>query len=106
MDITAGAHNDIMKATDLAKQIVTKFGMSDKVGPVAHHDDDLHQLSTPSKTIIEGEIKAFVHSAKDRAVMLIKSHKMELDRLAKALLDYETLNQQEIEFAIKGKPIR
>ena len=59
-NVTSGAHNDIMKATDVARRMVTEFGMSDKVGPVAHHEDDYAKLSTPTKQIIESEIRTLV----------------------------------------------
>lgn len=103
-NITSGAHNDIMKATDVAKQMVTQFGMSDKLGPVFHREDD--QLSTQTRMAIETEIRLFIESARDRAAHILRTRRVELDRLARALIEYETLTQQEMERAVKGKPIR
>ncbi|CAG8446501.1 14522_t:CDS:10 [Ambispora leptoticha] len=105
-NVTSGAHNDIMKATEVAKRMVTQFGMSDKVGPVSHPDEELEQLSTQTKLIIEGEIRGLVENAQTRATNILKTHKEELHRLAKALMDYETLNQQEIELVVKGNSIQ
>ncbi|ORX85624.1 ATP-dependent metallopeptidase Hfl [Basidiobolus meristosporus CBS 931.73] len=104
-NVTSGAHNDIMKATDVAKRMVTQFGMSEKVGPVSISEDEMSQLSTQTKMVVEGEIRTFVEMAQTRANNILKTHKEELHRLAKALIEYETLDQAEIEAAIKGKPI-
>lgn len=59
-NVTSGAHSDIVKATDVAKRMVRYYGMSDKVGPIGYDDDDMQQLSTQTKLLIEGEIKALV----------------------------------------------
>ncbi|CAG8458315.1 11153_t:CDS:10 [Paraglomus brasilianum] len=102
-NVTSGAHNDIVQATKIAKQMVTQFGMSDKVGPVAHQDEDMYQLSAQTKLVIESEIRSLVESAQQRAANVLKTHKDELQRLAEALVIHETLTQEEIELAIKGK---
>jgi ATP-dependent metalloprotease len=59
-NVTSGAHSDIVKATDVAKRMVRYYGMSDKVGPIGYDDDDMQQLSTQTKLLIEGEIKTLV----------------------------------------------
>ncbi|CAI2175492.1 9031_t:CDS:10 [Funneliformis geosporum] len=105
-NVTTGAHNDITTATNVAKRMVTLFGMSDKVGPVAHPEEEMEQLSTQTKLVIETEIKTLTENAQMRASNLLKTHKEELHRLAKALMDYETLSQEEIELVIKGKNIQ
>ncbi|CAG8629397.1 23899_t:CDS:2, partial [Dentiscutata erythropus] len=104
-NVTTGSHNDIANATNVAKRMVTLYGMSDKVGPVAHPEEDMDQLSTQTKLIIESEIKALLESAQIRATNILKAHKDELHRLANALIEYETLTQEEIESVIKGKAI-
>ncbi|CAG8675547.1 17908_t:CDS:2, partial [Acaulospora morrowiae] len=105
-NVTTGSHNDIMYATNVAKRMVTLYGMSDKVGPVAHPEEEMEQLSMQTKLIIENEIKTLLESAQTRAINILKTHKEELHRLAEALIDYETLNQEEIELVVKGKSIR
>lgn len=104
-NVTSGAHSDIVKATDVAKRMVRYYGMSEKVGPVGYDDEDMQLLSTQTKLIIEGEIKSLVVNAESRARHILKTHMEELHRLAKALMDYETLTQQEILDAMAGKPI-
>ncbi|KAF0526603.1 ATP-dependent metallopeptidase Hfl [Gigaspora margarita] len=104
-NVTTGSHNDIVTATNVAKRMVTLYGMSDKVGPVAHPEEDMDQLSTQTKLIIESEVKALLENAQIRAANILKTHKEELHRLASALIEYETLTQEEIESVIKGKAI-
>ncbi|KAF9164844.1 hypothetical protein DFQ26_000975 [Actinomortierella ambigua] len=104
-NVTSGCSSDIVHATKVARMMVTHYGMSDKVGPVAHTEEDMATLSTPTKQLIEAEIKALVEAAQARAAQLLKTHKEELHRLAKALVEYETLTQEEIRRAIEGRPI-
>ncbi|KAF9583057.1 hypothetical protein BGW38_010336 [Lunasporangiospora selenospora] len=104
-NVTSGCSSDIVHATKVARMMVTQYGMSDKVGPVAHQDEDMSVLSTQTKQLIESEVKSLVEAAQARAVLLLKTHKEELHRLAKALIEYETLTQEEIRRAIEGKPI-
>ncbi|KAF9571498.1 hypothetical protein EC968_000461 [Mortierella alpina] len=104
-NVTSGCSSDIVHATKVAKMMVTQFGMSEKVGPVAHTEEDMMVLSTPTKQLIEAETKTLIESAQARATLLLKTHKEELHRLAKALVEYETLTQEEIRRAIEGKPI-
>ncbi|KAF9972060.1 hypothetical protein BGZ73_004896, partial [Actinomortierella ambigua] len=104
-NVTSGCSSDIVHATKVARMMVTHYGMSDKVGPVAHTEEDMATLSTPTKQLIEAEVKALIEAAQARAAQLLKTHKEELHRLAKALVEYETLTQEEIRRAIEGKPI-
>jgi len=104
-NVTSGCSSDIVHATKVAKMMVTQFGMSDKVGPVAHSEEDLTVLSTSTKQLIESETKNLIEAAQVRVTLLLKTHKEELHRLAKALVEYETLTQEEIRRAIEGKPI-
>ncbi|KAI8890735.1 ATP-dependent metallopeptidase Hfl [Backusella circina FSU 941] len=104
-NVTSGAHSDIVKATDVAKRMVRYYGMSDKVGPVNHDDEDMQLLSTQTKQLIEGEILNLIEGSEARARKILQDHREELDRLAKALVEYETLDYQEIMDVLAGKPI-
>ncbi|KTW25947.1 hypothetical protein T552_03221 [Pneumocystis carinii B80] len=103
-NITSGSLSDIQNATAIAKAMVTQYGMSDKVGPVAY-DQDLSRLSSSTKALVESEIKTLLEEAQARATNILKTHKKELDRLAKALIEFETLTSDEIEKAIRGEKI-
>ncbi|KAI7906708.1 peptidase family M41-domain-containing protein [Cokeromyces recurvatus] len=104
-NVTSGSSNDIMKATNIAKRMVRYYGMSDKVGPVNHDDDDMQILSADTKKLIESEIVEFIEAAERRAKQILIEHREELDRLANALVEYETLDYQEIIDILAGKPL-
>ncbi|KAI8988293.1 peptidase family M41-domain-containing protein [Mycotypha africana] len=104
-NVTSGASSDISKATDVAKRMVRYYGMSDKVGPVTHDDDDMKLLSTQTKELIESEIFHLVQESEKRAKKILNEHREELDRLANALVEYETLDYQEIMDVLAGKAI-
>ncbi|KAI8056741.1 peptidase family M41-domain-containing protein [Syncephalis plumigaleata] len=101
-NVTSGAHNDIMKATAVARRMVAQFGMSEKVGPVAYVDEDMPQLSTETKQVIESEVRAFIENAKQRAETLLTKHRKELDNLAHALIENETLSREQIDIVLKS----
>ncbi|KAG5517933.1 hypothetical protein PMAC_000388 [Pneumocystis sp. 'macacae'] len=103
-NITSGSLNDIQNATAIAKAMVTQYGMSDKVGPVAY-DQDLSRLSSSTKALVESEIKTLLEEAQARATNILRTHKKELDRLAKALIEFETLTSEEIEKVVRGEKI-
>jgi ATP-dependent metalloprotease len=105
-NVTSGAHSDIDRATSIARKLVTQLGMSDRIGLMALSDDDYPQLSNATKEIVEQEIRNLVEQAYNRAKQLLVSRHSELDQLAMALLEYETLTQKEMENAVHGLPVR
>ena len=84
--------------------MVTQFGMSSKLGNVdlASNRD---RLSSETKRLIESEVRRTIEEARVRATNLLKERKNELDLLAKALIDYETLNKEEAYKVIKGEKL-
>eukprot|EP01137_Pigoraptor_chileana_P036277 Opistho-2@31575 len=103
--ITTGASSDFQQASDLAREMVTKFGMSTKVGPILMRDEDIAAASPETKQLIDGEVQLLVRTAYDNALKILKAHERELHRLATALLDYETLTAEEVHLVLKGMPI-
>ncbi|KAJ3313063.1 hypothetical protein HDU76_002731 [Blyttiomyces sp. JEL0837] len=101
-EVTTGASSDLEKASSVAKEMVMSYGMSEKVGLVAHKEDEMEKLGPATKSLIEGEVKGLLESAHGRTINLLKTHKDELHRLAKALMEYETLNSEEVKLVIKG----
>ena len=104
---SAGAENDLERATSLARRMVTKWGMSERLGPVSYKmsDDDpflgreMHeqrQFSEHTLQIIDNEVARILHDASDRASDILNSHREYLDRLAKALVDTEEINESDI----------
>ena len=103
-NVTSGAHSDINNATSVAKEMVISNGMSDKVGPVAYAED-LSSLSPTTKALVEAEIKDLIEGAEARATKILTTYRVELERLAKGLVEYEILDKKEMELIMKGLPI-
>ena len=95
-----------MQATQLAREMVTKWGMSDSVGPVFHSSNGQVTVGAQTQDAIDKEIKMILDSSYARATKILKSNRRDLDRLAKALLEYETLTGEEVLRVMKGKAIR
>ena len=84
--------------------MVTKLGMSDLLGNMDFYSNYQH-LSSETKLKIEQEVIRFVEEGKSRATTLLKEKRKELDMLAKALVEYETLNLEEIKKVLKGEKL-
>jgi cell division protease FtsH len=107
---TTGAENDMQQATDLARQMVTRWGMSEKLGPVtlARRDDGFlgrdpvggfggsQPYSESTAQVIDDEVERILHECYATGLRLLRDHRDALDRLARALLEHETLDEQEI----------
>ena len=106
-DVTSGAQNDIRVATELARRMVTRWGMSKRLGPVAYVQDDdpylarelpgVRSFSEHTAMLIDEEVKRLIESAYERAKGLLLRHRDKLDRLAEALLEKEILGKEEID---------
>jgi cell division protease FtsH len=104
--VSSGASSDIQYATSLARNMVTKWGMSDKLGPLQYEDQSEGYLgmggsqrtmaSDETNKLIDAEIRALVEGAHARATQLLTEHEDQLQLLAQALLEYETLTGDEI----------
>lgn len=93
--VTTGASSDLEQATGLARAMVTKFGMSDKLGAVSIQYDSAG-LSPEMRAAVEAEVRALLSAAHDRASTLLKKHEKDLHALAAELLEKETLSGGEI----------
>ena len=114
--VTTGASSDIKMATDMARRMVTEWGMSDKLGPLSYGENDQevflgHSVTThknvsesTSKSIDE-EIRLIVENGYERARQTLTNFLDELHTLAKGLLEYETLSGDEIRQLLRGEPI-
>ncbi|MDT9012590.1 MAG: hypothetical protein RL671_575 [Pseudomonadota bacterium] len=104
--VSSGASSDIQYATGLARSMVTKWGMSDKLGPLQYEEQYEGYLgaggaqrtfaSNETNKLIDSEIKGLVEGAHKRATDILKTHEDKLHLLANALLEYETLTGDEI----------
>lgn len=93
-----------MNATRIAFSMVASLGMSPKLGNM-EYGSRYDTLSSETKAQVEAEVQRTVNEAYERARKLLTDHRKELDLLAKALVDYETLNKEEVEKVIKGQSL-
>jgi len=114
--ITTGAGNDIERATNIARRMVTQFGMSDALGPIAVGEADheiflgrelsqRREVSDSTAQIVDTEIKRFLDEAYTAAAAVLTEHRSLLDEVANALLDRETLDADEIKLLDAGEPL-
>ncbi|RLN90175.1 hypothetical protein BBJ28_00014400 [Nothophytophthora sp. Chile5] len=103
-EITGGASSDIQQATNVARVMVTKYGMSDDVGLV-FHDLRGNDTSATTRKIIDDEVKKLCDASYIRAKDILVSKHADLEKLAQALLEYETLSGAEIDKILKGEPL-
>jgi cell division protease FtsH len=110
---TTGAGNDIERATELARSMVTEWGMSDAFGPLNFSSGkqevflgrDFNQNNGHSEDTsqrIDAEIRRIVTSEYDRALKILTEHRKELEQIAEALLEYETLDGDDIDTLLRG----
>ncbi|KTF94936.1 hypothetical protein cypCar_00019450 [Cyprinus carpio] len=102
-NITTGASSDFDSATKIAKMMVTKFGMSEKLGVMTYAD--LTKQSPETQAAIENEVRILLRDSYERAKVILKSRAKEHKNLAEALLQYETLDAKEIQLVLEGKAI-
>ena len=114
--VSSGASSDISYATDLAKNMVTQWGMSDKLGPLKYGDNQeevflghsvtrTQNVSEATARMIDAEVKAIVTSGYDRAKQVLADNIDQLHRVAAALLELETLTGDEIKRVMAGETI-
>uniref|UniRef100_A0A674NVS3 ATP-dependent zinc metalloprotease YME1L1 n=1 Tax=Takifugu rubripes TaxID=31033 RepID=A0A674NVS3_TAKRU len=101
--ITTGASSDFDGATKIAKMMVTRFGMSDKLGVMTY--SDVSKQSPETQAAIEQEVRVLLKDSYDRAKSILKKYSEEHKKLADALLRYETLDAKEIQMVLEGKSL-
>jgi cell division protease FtsH len=112
--VTTGASNDIERATEIARNMVTKWGLSDRLGPLTYSEDDGEvflgrsvtqhkQVSDDTAHIIDEEVRKIIDSNYQRADRILKEHIDTLHRMAKALMKYETIDSTQVKAIMDGK---
>ena len=112
-DLSTGASNDIMRATEIAKDMVTKYGFSDKLGPVNYSSSDevflgkdfstRQNYSEETASEIDEEVKNIVEACFEEAKAILSEHMDKLQTVAEALLEIETLSGEQFELLYSGK---
>ena len=115
--VTTGASNDIQKATELARNMVTKWGLSEKVGPLTlgsneeevflGHSVTRHkEVSEATSSIVDAEVRGIVDRNYKRAEKILRDNLEKLHTMAQALVKYETINKDQIQDIMAGRPMR
>jgi cell division protease FtsH len=112
--ISTGASDDIMRATDLARRMVTEFGMSEKLGSVRYAGQQLQylggsvednsQISPETRQVIDTEVQRLVTEQYERAQALLKDHHAAHETLARQLLKQETVSGSDVKAALENNP--
>lgn len=112
-DISTGASNDIMRATEIARGMVTKYGFSEKIGPVNYSESDevflgkdfstRKNYSEGIATEIDHEVKSIIDEAYEETIQILTDNMEKLERVAQALLEVETLDGEQFEALYTGE---
>jgi len=114
--VTTGAAQDIQQATNIARRMVTQFGMSAVIGPIAVGDREQEiflgrevvqrrEISDRTAQIVDEEVRNILTHAYSEAQRILTERRAALDRLAAALLERETLEREQVELVIAGRPL-
>jgi cell division protease FtsH len=115
--VTTGASNDIERATEIARNMVTRFGLSEGLGPLAYSEDEgevflgravtqQQRISTETARRIDKETRTIVDRNYKRAQRILEENLDKLHAMAAALMQYETISLEQIDDIIQGRPVR
>ena len=113
--ITTGASNDIQRATEVARNMVTKWGLSEAMGPLMYDEGGEEVFlgrtaAQPSKAMsdetalaIDKEVRAIIDECYEKARGLLEEHRSKMDMMAEALMQYETIDSEQIDAIMEGR---
>jgi cell division protease FtsH len=112
--VTTGASNDIQRATEISRNMVTKWGLSDRLGPLVYSQEDREvflghsvakgkEVSDDTAHLIDEEVRAIIDRNYQRAEQLLKDNLSKLHVMAEALMKYETIDTEQIDDIMAGK---
>ncbi|WP_177345255.1 ATP-dependent zinc metalloprotease FtsH [Pseudomonas sp. CC6-YY-74] len=113
--VTTGASNDIMRATQLARNMVTKWGLSEKLGPLMYAEEEGEvflgrsmgsqhtNVSAETAKVIDQEVRSIIDQCYGTAKRLLEENRDKLDAMAEALMKYETIDAEQIEEIMNGR---
>jgi cell division protease FtsH len=115
-NVTTGASGDILQATNLARRMVTEWGMSEKLGRIRFTDNEEEvflghsvtqrkNVSDATARIIDEEIRRIIDTAEEKAKQILNDNMVQLHAIAKGLLEYETLSGDEIKTLMRGEAL-
>jgi len=113
--ITTGASNDIQRATEIARNMVTKWGLSDAMGPLMYDEggeevflgrtaaQPAKAMSDETALAIDKEVRAIVDECYEKARDLLEEHRSKMEMMAEALMQYETIDSEQIDAIMEGR---
>ena len=113
--ITTGASNDIQRATEIARNMVTKWGLSDALGPLMYDEggeevflgrtaaQPAKAMSDETALAIDKEVRAIIDECYEKARNLLEEHRSKMDMMAEALMQYETIDSEQIDSIMEGR---
>lgn len=116
-NVTTGASSDIMQATNIARRMVSEFGMSDKLGRVRYNANEQEvflghsvaqqqNMSEATAEIIDQEVRRLIEMGEGKARAVLMAHMESLHKIAAALLEYETLSGEDVAALLRGEEIK
>ncbi|RMD68695.1 MAG: ATP-dependent zinc metalloprotease FtsH, partial [Gammaproteobacteria bacterium] len=113
--VTTGATNDIQRATEIARNMVTKWGLSERLGPLTYSDEQEEvflghaiaqqkHVSEETAHLIDEEVRAIIDRNYERAKRILSEHLDKLHKMADALIKYETITSSQIDEIMEGRP--
>ena len=111
--VTTGASNDIERATDLARNMVTKWGLSEKLGPLHYGEDEgaypgtgTPQYSSATSQVIDEEVRRIVDSCYEKARTILEENRDILEAMKDALMEYETIDAEQVDDLMARRKVR
>ena len=115
-DVTTGASNDLEKVSNIARRMVTEWGMSKKVGLISYGEGkpvfigrqigNTHEYSETTATLIDEEVKAIISAAHERAIKILTEKRSILDNMARVLVERETIYTEEVIMLMNGATVQ
>jgi cell division protease FtsH len=114
--LNTGASSDITQATQLARSMVTEWGMSEKLGPLRYNENQQEvflghaitqrqNMSEDTAKLIDQEVRRIVTEGEERARVVLTAHRTELESITQALMEFETINGEEVKALMRGEKI-
>jgi len=115
--VTTGASNDIKRATELAHNMVAKWGLSEEMGPIMYDEDESHQFlggpgqggklkSGETTSKLDKEVRKIIDGCYEQAKKILEENRDKLDAMAEALMKYETIDSQQLNDIMEGRDPR
>ena len=114
--LNTGASSDITQATELARSMVTEWGMSEKLGPLRYNENQQEvflghaitqrqNMSEDTAKLIDQEVRRIVTKGEEKARVILTAHRTELEAITQALMEFETINGEEVKALMRGEKI-